>query len=371
MPVTVNDIIAIMEHIAPSRLAESWDSVGLQVGEGCWNVERIRIALDPLPEVIEKACRDNIDLLITHHPLLFRPLKSLNFSTPVGKIIRMVLENKTAIFSAHTNLDSVQGGINDFLSEKLGLLNIKVLQEAKNDDNCKLVVFVPKQHQDKVLTALFESGAGRIGNYDCCAFKSTGMGTFRPLKGAKPFLGKSDELNEVEENRIETIVIKKDLSKIIESLERSHPYETPAYDIYPLVTPESNGLGRVGELEVPMALKDFGQYVKKALNLSYLKISGDSELRVQKVAVCSGSGSGLMKSFFASGADCYVSGDLHYHDARDAQAFNRGLLDIGHFSSEHIMVQMLVERLRLIMEKNNLGVFVDACSLEKDPFKVI
>jgi dinuclear metal center YbgI/SA1388 family protein len=371
MPVTVNDIITIMESIAPSNLAESWDSVGLQVGDNCWKVDRIRIALDPLPDVMEQACHDNIDLVITHHPLLFRPLKSLNVSTPVGKIIQMALESKTALFSAHTNLDSAEGGINDFLSEKLGLQNTKVLQETKKDDKCKLVIFVPKQHQREVLTSLFASGAGQIGNYDCCSFRSAGTGTFMPHKGAKPFWGKIEELNEVDETRIETIVTQKDLPKILESVKRSHPYETPAYDVYPLMTPESNGLGRVGDLESPMALKDFAGYVKNALNLSYLKFSGDSELLVEKVAVCSGSGSGLMKAFLASKAQCFVSGDLHYHDARDTQAFNRGLLDIGHFASEHIMVQMLVQRLRMVIKEQNLPVLVDACSLEKDPFMII
>ncbi len=371
MPVTVNDIIAIMENIAPSSLAESWDSVGLQVGDGCWNVDRIRIALDPLPEVMEQACHDNINLLVTHHPLLFRPLKSLNVSTPVGKIIQMALENKTAVFSAHTNLDSAKGGINDFLSEKLGLQNTRVLQESKKDDTCKLVIFVPKQHQREVLTSLFASGAGQIGNYDCCSFRGTGTGTFRPRKGAKPFLGKIHELNEVDETRIETIVTQKDLPKILEDVIKSHPYETPAYDVYPLITPEFAGFGRVGDLDTPMALIDFARYVKKALNLPSLKMAGDSELRVEKVAVCSGSGSGLMKSFLASKAQCYVSGDLHYHDARDAQAYKRGLLDIGHFASEHIMVQMLVQRLRVAMEEKKLGVSVDACGLEKDPFRII
>jgi len=371
MAVTVNDIITIMESIAPSILAESWDSVGLQVGDGCWNVDRIRIALDPLPDVMEQACHDNIDLVITHHPLIFHPLKSLNVSTPVGKIIQMALENKTAVFSAHTNLDSAKGGINDFLSEKLRLQHTKVLQETKKDDKYKLVIFVPKQHQREVLTSLFASGAGQIGNYDCCSFRSSGTGTFIPRKGAKPFWGKLEELNEVDETRIETIVTQKDLPKILESVKMSHPYEMPAYDIYPLMTLESGGLGRVGDLESPMTLKDFAWYVKNVLNLSHLRVSGDSELKVEKVAVCSGSGSGLMKSFLASKAQCYVSGDLHYHDARDVQVFNRGLLDIGHFASEHIMVQMLVQKLRMVMEEKNLRVVVDACILEKDPFMII
>jgi dinuclear metal center YbgI/SA1388 family protein len=371
MPVTVNDIIAIMECIAPSRFAESWDNVGLQLGDGSWKVERIRVALDPLPEVIERACNDNIDLVITHHPLIFRPLKSLNVSTTIGKIIQMALENKTAVFSAHTNLDSVKGGINDFLAEKLELKNTKVLQKAEEDDKCKLVIFVPEKHQREVLTSLFALGGGQIGNYDCCSFTSTGRGTFRPHKDAKPFCGTPGKLNEVNESRIETIVAEKDLLKILEGVKKIHPYEVPAYDVYPLINTESIGLGRVGELKSCMILKDFAMFVKETLNISLIKISGDSELKVEKVAVCSGSGSGLMKSFLASSAQCYISGDMHYHDARDAQALNRGLLDIGHFASEHIMVQMLVQRLRMLMEEKNVRVLVDACDLEKDPFRII
>jgi dinuclear metal center YbgI/SA1388 family protein len=371
MPVKVNDIIEIMEYIAPSGLAESWDNVGLQVGDGSWNVERIRVALDPLPEVIEQACNDNIDLVITHHPLIFRPMKNLDVSTTIGKIIHMALENKTALFSAHTNLDSARGGINDYLAEKLELHNTRVLQKKIEDGKCKLVIFVPEQHQREVLTSLFALGAGQIGNYDCCSFRSMGRGTFMPQKDAKPFSGRSGKLNEVEEIRIETIVTQKDLPKILENVKKIHPYEVPAFDVYPLITTESTGLGRVGDLQNPMVLKDFAAFVKKALNLSFIKASGDSELKVETVAVCSGSGSGLMKSFLASSAQCYVSGDLHYHDSRDAQALDRGLLDIGHFASEHIMVQMLVQRLQMVLEEKNFAVLVDACDLEKDPFMII
>ncbi len=371
MSVTVNNILDIMETIAPFRLAEDWDNVGLQVGDGCWNVERIRIALDPFFDVVKEACQDNIDLLITHHPLLFRPLKNLNLSTPVGKIIQMALESKMAVFSAHTNLDSASGGINDILSEKLGLKNIKVLQSSKAEDKLKLVTFLPEKYKREVLTALFASGAGQIGTYDCCSFGCTGIGTFLPRKGSTPFLGKIEELNEVDEIRIETIVMQKDLPKIIESLKRSHPYETPAYDVYPLATPESTGPGRVGELESPMILKEFARHVKKTFNLSYLKVAGSSQLRVEKVAVCSGSGSGLMKAFFASNAQCYVSGDLHYHNALDSLSDNRGLLDIGHFASEHVMVKMLAQRLKMVLEEKNLQVLVDECAIERDPFRII
>jgi dinuclear metal center YbgI/SA1388 family protein len=371
IPARVKDIITIMESIAPSSLAESWDNVGLQVGDDAWPVKRIRVALDPLPEVIKQACQDNIDLLITHHPLIFRPLKILDASSSVGKIIRTALSNQIAVFSAHTNLDSAQGGINDYLSEKLGLYHTRVLQEIKIKDRYKLVIFVPKQHEREVLTSLFASGAGKIGAYDCCSFRNPGKGTFMPGKEANPFLGKPEKLNETDEIRIETVISSENISKIIENLHKSHPYETPAYDIYPLKSTESHGLGRIGDLKSPLSLKDFALHVKSILGLFYLKVSGDPDLLVEKVAVCSGSGSGLMKIFFNSKAQCYVSGDLHYHDARDAQILNRGLLDIGHFASEHIVVQMLVKKLQKVMEEQHLDVLVDACEMEKEPFRIM
>lgn len=369
--VTVKDIVNIMETIAPSDLAESWDNVGLQVGDDTWPAARVRVALDPLPKVVEQACRNNIDLLITHHPLLFRPLKTLNTATPLGKIIQMALVNQTAIFSAHTNLDSAVGGINDHLAEKLGLRNTTVLERIKVNDRCKLVVYVPKQYEREVSTSLFASGAGKIGAYECCSFRIPGKGTFMPGKEAKPFWGKPGKLNETDEIRLETVVSRKNLSRIIECIKMSHPYETPVYDVYPLVSAESAGLGRIGDLESPLRLKDFALSVKNALGLYTLKVAGDPDLLVEKVAVCSGSGSGLMKTFFNSTAQCYVSGDLHYHDARNAEILKRGLLDIGHFPSEHIVVRMLAEKLKNVMQEKNLDVTVDGTEMENDPFGVL
>ena len=371
MPGLVKDIIDIMESVAPDDLAEAWDNVGLQVGDLSRPVQRIRIALDPLPEVVEQACRDHIDLLITHHPLIFRPLKFLDLSSPVGKIVQMAVTNHLAIYSAHTNLDSAKGGINDYLSEMLCLHHTKALQEVEIKDKYKFVVFVPKQHEREVLASLFASGAGKIDAYDCCSFRSLGKGTFLPDKAAKPFIGKLEQLNETDEIRIETIVSRKNLSGVIESVTNCHPYETPAYDIYPLTSADTIGLGRVGELEKPIVLGDFAQHVKDIMGLFYLKVSGDPDLLVKRVAVCSGSGSGLMKRFLQSNAQCYISGDLHYHDARDAQALNRGILDIGHFASEHIMVPMLAKKLQNIMDHQHPDIFIDACNMETDPFRFI
>ncbi len=370
-PVKVRDIIAVMESLAPSELAESWDNPGLQVGDADWKVKKIRVALDPLPEVVKQACRDKIDLLITHHPLIFRPLKSVDISSSVGQIIHLALESRLAVFSAHTNLDSAQGGLNDYLSEILGLYRTRVLQKTAIKGRYKLVVFVPEKFEREVLTSLFSSGAGKIEAYSCCSFRSQGKGTFMPGKGSEPFLGKIGQVNEVDESRIEMIVSQKDLPATIEQLNKVHPYETPAYDIYPLEPIRSAGLGRVGDLETPLCLKDFAAHVKKVLRLSSLKISGDPDLIVRQVAVCSGSGAGLMQVFLNSGAQCYVSGDLHYHNARDVQIRKRALVDIGHFASEHIVVPMLVDKIRKAADKKQMEIRIDGCETEKDPFETI
>ncbi len=292
---TVNDIIEIMNEIAPPKLAESWDNPGLQVGDRGWAAKKVRIALDPLLEVVERACRDKVDMLVTHHPLLFRPLKQLDFSTPAGKIVRMALESKLAVFSAHTNLDSAQGGLNDYLSELMGLRDLKPLQVSQGPEMCKLVVFVPSEIQGEAI----------------------------------------------------------------------------ACDVYRLSSTESSGLGRVGELHSPVSLREFAFQVKEKLGLSYVRVAGDPELAVARVAVCSGSGSGLLKSFFSSNAQVYVSGDLHYHDARDVEASGRGLVDIGHFGSERIVGDLLVDRLQRAFDRKGMDAVAEACELETDPFILV
>ena len=368
----VRDVARAMAEIAPAHLAESWDNVGLQVGDGRWIVRRVRVALDPLPEVVEQACDDGVDMLVTHHPLIFRPLKSLDFSTPAGRIVRMALEHRLAVFSAHTNLDSARGGINDYLCGVLGLKNTRPLAPAQEQARCKVVVFVPTKHQARVLDTLCSSGAGRIGAYDCCSFRCEGRGAFRPGPDADPYLGERGEATEMDEVRIEAVVAQRDVERILKALNSVHPYETPACDVYRLEPAGSDvGLGRVGELETPEPLESFASRAKSALGLSSVAIVGEASMAVETAAVCSGSGSGLMKEFFASGADVYISGDLHYHDARDAETRKKGLMDIGHFGSERVVADFLVDSLGAAMEKMGLDVVVDACRMERDPFRIV
>ena len=372
MTVTVADIIRLMETIAPPLLAEKWDNVGLQVGQRDWPVKTLWLALDPLPSVVSHACEAGADMLITHHPLIFKPLKSVDFSTPTGSVIHMANQYQLAVFAAHTNLDNVTGGVNDVLASRIGVENLRVLSAPKFPDNYKLVVYVPAEYEQKVLCALSETKAGKIGEYSCCSFRTPGTGTFRPGDSAKPWIGKVGEIFHADEVRVEAVVPGADLKKVIREIRAVHPYETMAYDVYPLQASETDqGLGRVGDLESPMSLKDFALKIKERLGLAWAKIAGSPDLMVHQTAICTGSGSSLMNDFFASGAQVYLSGDLRYHDARDAEARGLGLIDIGHFPSEHLIAEVLAERIRGLLSEIGSETKVEVCGSETDPFMIL
>jgi dinuclear metal center YbgI/SA1388 family protein len=372
MEATIADIIKAMETIAPSWLAEEWDNVGLQIGQKNWPVRTIWVALDPTPQVVGDACRNGVDLLITHHPLIFQPLRSIQLERPEGSIIQTALQAQMAIFSAHTNFDNVNDGLNDALARRIGLEDLKVLRKSGQAETYKLVVYVPVGYEKGILGALFESNAGEIGSYTGCSFRSKGKGTFKPDTSSKPFSGKIGEISHVDEVRIETRVRNNDLSRIVEHIRRHHPYETMAYDIYPLFTAENqHGTGRIGVLDKKMDLLSFALSIKKKLDLNSIKVAGNHELEVKTAAVCTGSGSSLLNDFIASEAHVYISGDLGYHAARTIEAANLGLIDIGHFASEHLIVDVLTNRLKKFLSETGIDVTVEAYRLENDPFMIL
>jgi len=372
MSATVADIIQAMETIAPSSLAEDWDNVGLQAGQKNWPVKKVWVSLDPALNVVANACQNDADLLITHHPLIFKPLHSVDFATATGSIIRMAARRKMAIYSSHTNLDIVTEGLNDVLAETIGLKKLEVLGKPVEEEKIKLVIYVPEDYEKNILDAILQTKAGNIGEYSACTFRNRGEGTFRPGSMATPFIGRTGEVTGTNEIRLETVVQKDDLSNVIEYVRSHHPYETMAYDVYPLLTNKNrNGIGRVGELDKKIELKSLALNIKEKMRLKYVKISGDHKLTVKRAAVCTGSGSGMMKYFLSSGAQVYISGDLGYHDARDAQAANLGIIDIGHFASEHLIVDVLSKRLERILSEAGMNIEVEAYSLEEDPFVIV
>ena len=369
MTATVAQFVHLLDRLAPPGLAESWDNVGLQLGNRKWPVKKVWTALDPLPDVVASACDNDVDLLVTHHPLFFKPVQRIDCDSPLGRITEMALSNQLAIFCAHTNLDSVADGVNDVLAGRMGLQHLRPLGEPADARLSKLVVFVPDAHVTTILDALFAQNAGRIGNYSCCSFRSEGVGTFKPGEGATPAVGESGALNEVRESRVEVQVGHDDVDRLVDALKQVHPYETVAYDVYPLSARDyRTGLGRVGTLAPPMSLDAFSEKLKSALNLSIVKVAGPSDKLVETVAVCSGSGSSLLNQAIASGAQAYVSGDLGYHTARDAQQAGIGLIDVGHFGSEHIIVDVLAASIRNAMAAAGISADVEASDMETDPF---
>lgn len=372
MTPTVSDIIRLTEQIAPLHLAENWDNCGLQVGSRQWPVKHIRTALDPLPHVVSDAVDAGVDFLVTHHPLIFKPVKQVDFGSDLGGIIQQAADNHLAIYAAHTNLDKAPEGLNDMLADLIGLETLEPLVTGERSGSYKLVLFVPMSHIQVVTDALVETGAGRIGSYSGCTFRSEGVGTFIPGPGTNPFTGEPGRMNKVAEMRIEAVLAGADIEKVVAAVQAVHPYESMAYDVYPIVMPDQQGLGRVGVLKTEMELGEFARHVTRQLSLDAgTRLVGDPQRKVSRVAVCTGSGSSLTSDFLASGADVYVSGDMHYHDAQSIEAAGRGLLDIGHFASERIMVPALADLLRREITAAKYDAVVSTSAVETDPFAFV
>ena len=281
-------------------------------------------------------------MIITHHPFIFKPLKHIRIDLPTGEIISKIIKNNLHIYVAHTNLDKAQNGLNDMLAERLSLRNLKILAPTDQEHLYKIVVFVPKGYEDKIKTIIGNIGAGCIGNYSHCTFQMAGIGTFKPLKNTNPFIGSVGKVAQVEEQRIETIVTKKDLSKTLKAIIKAHPYEEVAYDIYPLENiGTSYGLGRIGELDESLSYNDFLDKIKKTLSLQYLKIAGIKKESIKKVALCTGSGSEFMHKASIQGADAYITGDLKYHEAQQAKNLGILVVDASHFATEIIVMDGL------------------------------
>jgi dinuclear metal center YbgI/SA1388 family protein len=367
MKATVGDIIRIMENVAPAYLAEDWDNVGLQVGEKSWVVKRIMIALDPTLEVVKAACESNADLLIAHHPLIFGTLKKVDFSSPIGNIIRLAGKHKTSIYSAHTNLDNTKNGLNDILAKKVGLKEIRILRQSNVQGLFKLIVYVPARHENKILDALSKVDVGAEKDHKSVIFRHHIQEILK--QGKASINEKSTKIDEACDVRIETTVLKENLSKVIDAIRALYLYEDMSYDVYPLITQETtNGTGRIGNLVKPERLSSYVKHIRKTFGVESVKVAGDPNLLVDRVAVCSGSGSGLIHEFISSGAQVYISGDLRYHDARSVEQAGLAIIDIGHFTSEFIIVDELVNRLRKIFDEEQIEVSVEACNNEKDPF---
>lgn len=367
----VSDIAGIINKIAPPALAESWDNPGLQIGDPAANVSRIMVALDPNPDVINSAISASCQLLVTHHPLIFKPLKSISTTTAQGTIIQKAIKAGLSIISMHTNYDIANGGLNDLLAGKIGLSDCLPLRVTTTTQLVKLVVFVPAEQAEELRLAMFPFTALQ-GKYRDCSFSVSGTGTFTPLEGAKPYLGVVGDFTKVPEERLELLLERTQLAKAIKVMLDVHPYQEPAFDLYPLLNDsEKFGLGRIGRLPEPIILAKYAGQLKKILAASSLRYVGDPDAKISKVALCSGSGASLLNEAVRAGADVLVTGDVKYHEAREAENLGICLIDAGHFSTEIIMAEEITSRIDLLL--NTLGYTdckVEVCRVEADPFKI-
>jgi len=371
MSVKCQVIIDAMERLAPKYLAESWDNVGLLMGSPAQRITKLLITLDVTQAVVAQAVQDGIEMIITHHPILFKAVNCIRTDLPHGQIIANLLKANIAVYAAHTNLDSATGGVNDVLVSKLKLQDSAPLAVSYTEKMCKLVVFVPSTHMEVVRRAISEAGAGHVGNYSHCTFSSTGTGSFLPLDGTQPFIGSPGVLEYVEEVRLETIMPEKKSRRVLKAMLNVHPYEEVAYDLYSLINSgPSLGIGRVGKLIAPIPLREFIAQVKVALGIEYVSVVGSQDKIVKKVAVCGGSGAGFIHKAAFAGADVFITGDVKYHEAQDALTAGIAVIDAGHFATEQPVVPALAEYLTACGTKDKWAVHISIDTVNKDVFRV-
>lgn len=364
-----NHIIQLFEEFAPKHLAVEGDKIGLQIGTLNKQVSRVMITLDVLESVVDEAIEQEVDLIIAHHPPIFSALTQVTDRSAAGRIVTKCLKNDIAVYVAHTNLDVCEGGVNDWMSEALGLHDLDVLVPTYEEPVYKLSVFVPATHRSAVSEALGKAGAGRIGNYGDCQFTVTGTGQFTPLESADPYLGQVGKTEHVDEVKIETIVTESKKKRVLKAMIDAHPYEEVAHDVIrDEIEGRTLGLGRIGRLETPMTLAEFSEHVKASFNVEAVRVVGDLDRTIKKVAVLGGDGNKYVSAAHFKGADAYVTGDLYFHVAHDAMALGLAVIDPGHHV-ESVMKQGVVDVLRQKFEEAKIEVELLVSATNTNPFQ--
>jgi dinuclear metal center YbgI/SA1388 family protein len=343
----VADITEFLNQFAPLSLAAEWDNVGLLMGDPSASVQKIMTCLTVTPQSAGEAVESQVNLIVSHHPILFRATRRLTTATAEGRMLLSLTQAGVAVYSPHTAFDNCTGGINDFLAHSLGLTEVRPLRDQDGPRQCKIVVFVPDQDLAKVSDALFAAGAGYIGEYSECSFRLPGTGTFFGSDASNPTVGAKGRREEVNEWRLEAICPEAILGRVVAAMRRAHSYEEPAYDVYPL-RPERMkvGIGRLGKLSAPKPLADFAANVKNLLKAGGIQMVGDPQRKIQQVAIVCGAGGEFVSDAVSKNADALLTGEARFHDALAAQAQGLALVLPGHYASERIGVESLAERLQ-------------------------
>jgi len=338
----VKDLLNNLDKIAPFFLQESFDNSGIQFADLDAPVTKILLSLDVTQGVLNEAIEKKANLIITHHPLLFSPLKQI--TKQKNPLLYQVITAQINLMAMHTNYDLSEDGLNDYVANLLGIKKISSLQSS-SEKIFKFAVYVPIQYADKVSQAIFKAGAGKIGRYTETSFNITGQGTFKPMEGTNPFIGKIGEKEEVQEIKIETVVAERDLDSVIQAMKDTHPYEEPAYDIYELKTKSSYGIGVFGEIDKEVEISKFSLEVKNRLQAHYIRLIKSNEQKIKRVALCTGSGGSLLEQVSRKNVDLYLTGDITYHTALRAKELGLNVLDVEHFDTEKFFVEALYNQL--------------------------
>jgi dinuclear metal center YbgI/SA1388 family protein len=336
----LSQLTAYLESLAPLAYQEDYDNAGLIVGQPGQEVHKVLVSLDCIEAVVDEAIANKCQLIISHHPIVFRGLKKFNGKTYVERVVEKAIRHDIALYAIHTNLDNVMTGVNAKICETLGLRNCRILA-PKHNLLKKLVTYVPLSHAEKVRTALFDAGAGNIGNYSECSFNAEGSGTFKGNDQTDPFVGEPGKRHTENEVRIETVYPAILESKILMALVLAHPYEEVAYDLYQLTNQSPQvGSGMIGELDIKMDERAFLTHLKEKMHARVIRHTALTGQQVKKVAVCGGAGGFLLKHAIAAGADMFITSDYKYHEFFDAEG-ELVIADVGHFESEQFTQQLL------------------------------
>jgi dinuclear metal center YbgI/SA1388 family protein len=342
---TVADVIALLENLAPPTLAAGWDNVGLLLGRRNSAVKRLMTCLTVTPDSAAEAVAEGAQLVVSHHPILFRGAKRLNDGTAEGRIILELAGAGVAVYSPHTAFDNTAGGINDLLAARLNLTAVAPLRPLPGPAQYKVVVFVPDKDLGRVSDALFAAGAGHIGQYSECSFRLPGTGTFFGSEATNPTVGQKGRREEVSEWRLEAVCPEGRLEHVLAAMCRAHSYEEPAYDVYPLRVGSGGGEGRLGTLAQPVPLDEFARAVKQTLGGGPVQVIGEPKKAIRKVAVVCGAGGDFVADAARAGADVLLTGEARFHDCLDAQARGLALVLPGHYATERCGIEDLARRL--------------------------
>ena len=343
---TVDAVARYLEDFAPLELAAEWDNVGLLLGDRVSEVGKIMTCLTVTPESAEEAVAEGVNLIVTHHPILFRPIQRLTTATAEGRMLLSLIRANVAVYCPHTAFDSTRDGINDLLAKQLELTQVRPLRPRSSERQAKFVVFVPDSDLRVVSDALFAAGAGHIGQYSQCSFRLSGTGTFFGSDGTNPTLGQKGRREEVAEWRLEAVCPEKLVDAAIAAMRKAHSYEEPAYDVYPLRSgPSGTGEGRFGRLPTPLALGSLAGRIKETLSAPVVQIVGDPARPVQSVAIACGAGGEFIADAARIGADVFLTGEARFHDYLAAEARGLSLLLPGHFPTERPGVEDLADRI--------------------------